>query len=79
MGNVWRVLPKISTTGPKHLAHVGGSESSTYHLVLFWKVKSKFDQNLSKYFRFSIKIRGQGVQGLVTMFCEFAGGRMDYH
>ena len=26
-----------------------------------------------------IYIRGQGVQGLVTMFCEFAGGRMDYH
>ena len=24
-------------------------------------------------------IRGQGVQGLVTMFCEFTGGRMDYH
>ena len=59
-GGIWRAFPqnKHHETKTALRTCLADLESSTYHLGSgdFWRVKSKFDQNLSKYFRFSIKI-----------------------
>jgi uncharacterized protein (DUF2249 family) len=48
--------PKPTPEDQKHLEHVGGFGVKYVSSGDFWRVKSKFDQNLAKYFRSDIKI-----------------------